>query len=51
MGFLIGLSLVMATITGAFEQGQNNVEASNFFESTSTAHNPNDKAYIVDELN
>lgn len=50
MGFIIGLTLVFASITGAFDQGQANQEAKNFLESKQTSYNPDTKVYGVDEV-
>ena len=35
-GFIIGTAVVISAITGAFDQGQKNPEASNFFDSKNT---------------
>lgn len=48
--FIIGLTLSLSAMNGAFEQGQANTEASSFFTSKSSAYNPNTKVYGVDEI-
>tara|TARA_R110000851_G_scaffold39088_1_gene99750 strand:- start:281 stop:433 length:153 start_codon:yes stop_codon:yes gene_type:complete len=47
-GFIVGLTLAVSAITGAFNQGQENPEASNFFDSTTTVIEG--KAFIVDTI-
>tara|TARA_R110000851_G_scaffold45108_1_gene110557 strand:- start:827 stop:988 length:162 start_codon:yes stop_codon:yes gene_type:complete len=50
-GIIIGLALTLSAMNGAFEQGQANPEAKNFFVSKSSAYNPDTKVYGVDEIN
>lgn len=48
--FIIGVALTLSAMTGAFDQGQANPEAKNFFESKSSTYNPDAKVYGVDEV-